>query len=162
MQSLYHMVQTWSNLLHSNDDLYLNLNYDLVTNLALAMNTKVVHNDTLNMFKLFIRSHKQFIHWVHIKLSRSTCVASLKYLIMQSDLHEHCSISHSNYSYDVLVTHIPIYMYSLMVICIYTRKHKITSMFHMFQAHVSIVKAYPWMLDAHAHAMWVKLCKLNT
>ena len=60
MQSLYHIVQTWSNPLHSNDDLYLN--YDLVTNLALAMNTKVVHNDTLNMFKLFIRSHNHFIH----------------------------------------------------------------------------------------------------
>ena len=60
MQSLYHIVQTWSNLLLSNDDLYLN--YDLVTKVALAMNTKVVHNDTLNMFKLFIRSHNHFIH----------------------------------------------------------------------------------------------------
>ena len=62
MQGIYDIVQTRSNLLHSNDDLYLNLNYDLVTNLALAMNTKVVHNDTLNMFKLFIRSHNHFIH----------------------------------------------------------------------------------------------------
>ena len=43
MQSLYHIVQTWSNLLLSNDDLYLN--YDLVTKLALAMNTKVIHDD---------------------------------------------------------------------------------------------------------------------
>ena len=60
MQSLYPIVQTWSNPFHSNDDLYLN--YDLVTNLALAMNTKDVHNDTLNMFKLFIRSHNHFIH----------------------------------------------------------------------------------------------------
>ena len=60
MQSFYHIVQTWSNLLHSNDDLYLN--YDLVTKLALAVNTKVVHNDTLNMFKLFIMSHNHFIH----------------------------------------------------------------------------------------------------
>ena len=40
MQSLHHIVQTWSNLLHSNDDLYLN--YDLVTKLALAMNTKLL------------------------------------------------------------------------------------------------------------------------
>ena len=55
MQSLYHMFQTWSNLLPSNNG--LNKNYDLVTHLALAMNTKVVHNDTLNMFKLFARSH---------------------------------------------------------------------------------------------------------
>jgi len=70
MQGLYDIVQTWSNRLHSNDDLYLN--YDLVTHLALTMNTKVVHNDTLNMFKLFIRSHKHFIHWLHIKLPRST------------------------------------------------------------------------------------------
>ena len=60
MQGLYHMVQTWSNTLHSQDDLYMN--YDLVTNLALAMNTKVVHNDTLNMFKLVVRSHNHFIH----------------------------------------------------------------------------------------------------
>ena len=92
MQSLYHIVQTWSNLLHSNDDLYLN--YDLVTKLALAMNTKVVHNDTLNMFQLFLRSHNHFIHWLHIKLSRSTYIASLKDLIRQSDLHEQCSNSH--------------------------------------------------------------------
>ena len=60
MQGLYHMVQTWSNPLHSNDAFCLN--YDLVTNLALAMNTKGVHHDTLNMFKLFIRSHNHFIH----------------------------------------------------------------------------------------------------
>ena len=51
MQGLYHIVQTWSDPLHSNDALYMN--YDLVTNLALTMNTKVVHNDILNMFKLF-------------------------------------------------------------------------------------------------------------
>ena len=69
MQSLYHIVQTWSNLLHSNDGIHLN--YDLVTHLALAMNTKVAHNDTLNMFKLFIRSHNHFIHWLRTKLSRS-------------------------------------------------------------------------------------------
>ena len=126
-------------MLHSNHGIHLN--YGLVTKLHLTMNTKVVHNDLLNMFKLFVRSHNHFIHWLHIKLSRSTPIASLKYLIIQNDLHEPCSISHSNYSYDVLVTHIPIYMYSLMVICIYTRKHKITSMFHMFQSHVSKVKA---------------------
>ena len=70
MQGIYHMVQTWSNTLHSKDGLYMN--YDLVTNLALTMNTKVVHNDLLNMFKLFLRSHKHFIHWLHIKLPRST------------------------------------------------------------------------------------------
>ena len=69
MQGLYHTVQTWSNLLHSNDDLYLN--YDLVNKLALAMNTKVAHNDMLNMFKLLIRSHYHFIRWLHTKLSRS-------------------------------------------------------------------------------------------
>ena len=66
MQSLYHIVQTWSNPLHSNDDSYLN--YDLVTKLALAMNTKVSHNDTLNMFKLLIRSHgytQSFLDHLH-------------------------------------------------------------------------------------------------
>ena len=92
MQSLYHTVQTWSNLLHSNDDLYLN--YDLVTKLTLAMDTKVVHDDMLNMFKLFPSSHNHFIHELHIKLSRSTYIISLKDLIRQSDLHNHCSTSH--------------------------------------------------------------------
>ena len=68
------------------------MNYDLVTHLALAMNTKVVHNDTLNMFKLLVRSHSHFMPWSHIVLSRSTHVTSLKCLIMKGDLHEQCSI----------------------------------------------------------------------
>ena len=85
-------VQLQSNIQLENDDLHYI--YDLETKLALVMNTKVVHNDILNMFKLFLRSHKHFIHWLHIKLSRSTYIASLKDLIMQSDLHEHCSTSH--------------------------------------------------------------------
>ena len=75
MQSFYHIVQTRSNLLHSNNDLHLN--YDLVTKLALVMNTKVVHNDILNMFKLSLRSHNDFIHWVHVLLPRLTCISSL-------------------------------------------------------------------------------------
>ena len=104
MQSLYHIVQTRSNMLHSNYGIHLN--YDLVTKLALAMNTKVFPNDIPNMFKIFLGSHNHCIHWLHIKLSRSTCIASLKYLIRQSDLHEHYSTSHPKYSYDVLVTHI--------------------------------------------------------
>ena len=60
MQSLYHMVQTWSNLLHSNND--LSMNYDLVIYLALAMNIKVVHNDTLNIFRLIARSYNHFMY----------------------------------------------------------------------------------------------------
>ena len=92
MQGLYHIVQTWSNMLHSNDGIHLN--YGLVTKLPLTMNTKVVHNDLLNMFKLSVRSYTHFMHWSHIKLSRSTYIASLKDLIMQSDLHEYCSTSH--------------------------------------------------------------------
>ena len=96
MQGLYHMVQTWSNTLHSKDDLYMN--YDLVTNLALTMNTKVVHNDLINMFKLFARSHNHFMHWLHIELSRSTCIASLRYLIIQNDLHEPCFLCHAKCS----------------------------------------------------------------
>ena len=54
MQSLYHIVQTRPNMLHSNDGIHLN--YDLVTKFALAMNTKVVPNDITNMFKLFLGS----------------------------------------------------------------------------------------------------------
>ena len=92
MQRIYDMVQPRSNIPLSNDD--LRYNYDLETKLALVMNTKVVHNDILNMFNVFLRSHKHFIHWSHIKLPRSTCISSLRSLIRQSDLHEHCSISH--------------------------------------------------------------------
>ena len=92
MQSLCDIVQTRSNIALKNDVIH-HINV-LVTKLALGMNTKVVHNDILNMFKLFLRSHKHFIHWLHIKLSRSTHIASLKDLIRQSDLHEQCSISH--------------------------------------------------------------------
>ena len=80
MQSLYHIVQTRSNLLHLNDGIHLN--YDLATKLALAMNTKVIPNDIPNMFKLFLGSHNHFIHWLHIKLSRSTHIISLKDLII--------------------------------------------------------------------------------
>ena len=53
MQRLYDMVQTRSNIPLSNDDLHYN--YDLVTQRALLMNTKVVHNDILNMVKVFLR-----------------------------------------------------------------------------------------------------------
>ena len=88
MQGLYHIVQTWSNMLHSNDGIHLN--YGLVTKLPLTMNTKVVHLDLLNMFKLLVRSHTYFMPWSHIGLSRSTHITSLKYLIRQNDLHELC------------------------------------------------------------------------
>ena len=79
MQSLYHIVQTRSNLLHLNDGIHFN--YDLVTKLALAMNTKVVHKDISNMFKLFLGSHNHFIPWLHISLFKSTCIASLRILV---------------------------------------------------------------------------------
>ena len=64
-------------MLHSKDGLFMN--YDLVTTLALTMNTKVVHNDHLNMFKLFVRSHNPFMNWLYIELLSSTHIASLKY-----------------------------------------------------------------------------------
>ena len=79
MQSFYDIVQTRSNMPLSNDDLHYI--YVLVTKLALFMNTKVVHNDILNMFNVFLRSHKHFIHWLHIKLPRSTSISSLRSLI---------------------------------------------------------------------------------
>ena len=59
MQRLYDRVQPRSNIPLSNDDLHYN--YDLETKLALVMNTKVVHSDILNMFKVFLWSHKYFI-----------------------------------------------------------------------------------------------------
>ena len=49
--------------------------------LALVMNTKVVHLDMINMFNVFLRSHKHFIHWLHIILPRSKSISSLRSLI---------------------------------------------------------------------------------
>ena len=67
MQTFYDIVQPRSNIpLENNDLLYI---YDLETKLALVMNTKVVHSDILNMFKVLLRSHKHFIHWLHINTS---------------------------------------------------------------------------------------------
>ena len=80
MQRLYDIVQPKSNIRHSNDDLHYN--YDLKTKLSLVMNSKVVHSDILNMFKVFLRSHKHFIHWLHIILPRSTSISSLRSFII--------------------------------------------------------------------------------
>ena len=55
MQTIYDIVQPRSNIPLENDDLlYI---YDLETKLALAMNTKVVPSDILNMFKVLLRLH---------------------------------------------------------------------------------------------------------
>ena len=55
MQTFYDIVQPRSNIPLENDDLlYI---YDLETKLALAMNTKVVPSDILNMFKVILRFH---------------------------------------------------------------------------------------------------------
>ena len=67
------------------------------------------------------------------------------------------------------------YMFSFMIICIYTWRHEITrkvaydnetcdnkQMLQMFQTNVSIVNACLWMRDDRAHVMQVKLCKANT
>ena len=79
MQRLYDIVQTKSNIPLSNDDLHYI--YVLETKLALVMNTKVVPSDILNIFNVFLRSHKHFIHWLHKLLPRSTCISSLRSLI---------------------------------------------------------------------------------
>ena len=52
MQTLYDIVQLRSNIQLENDDLHYN--YDLETKLSLVMNTKVVHSDILNKFKVFL------------------------------------------------------------------------------------------------------------
>ena len=78
MQIFYDIVQPRSNIPLENDDFYI---YVLETKLALVMNTKVVPSDILNMFKVFLRSHKHFIHWLHIILARSTSISSLRSLI---------------------------------------------------------------------------------
>ena len=72
MQSLYDLVQTRSNILLSNDGLHWN--YDLVTKLALVMNTKVVPYAILNMFKVFPRFHTHFIHWLHVNPNLSNTI----------------------------------------------------------------------------------------
>ena len=55
MQTFYDIVQSRSNIPLENDDLLFI--YVLETKLALAMNTKVVPSDILNMFKVFLRFH---------------------------------------------------------------------------------------------------------
>jgi len=58
MQTFYDIVQPRSNIpLENNDLLYI---YDFETKLALAMNTKVVPSDIINMFKVFLRFHNHF------------------------------------------------------------------------------------------------------
>ena len=79
MQSLYDIVQTRSNILLINNDIHLN--YDLESKLGLVMNTKVVHSYILNIFRVFLRSHKHSIHWLHKLLPRSTSISSLRSLI---------------------------------------------------------------------------------
>ena len=67
MQTFYDIVQPRSNIILENDDLlYI---YDLETKLALVMNTQVVPSDILNIFKVFLRFHNHFIHWLHVNPS---------------------------------------------------------------------------------------------
>ena len=63
MQRLYDIVQTRSNIQLKFDDLH-NIS-DLETKLALVMNTKIVPYAILNMFKVLLRFHTHFIHWLH-------------------------------------------------------------------------------------------------
>ena len=76
------MIQTWSNMLHLNEDLFMN--YDLVIYLALAMNTIVVHNDTLNMFRLIARSpnllHVSTHDHLHIYTRKHEMIRNVAYV----------------------------------------------------------------------------------
>ena len=63
MQTLYAIVQFRSNIQLENGRLHYN--HDLETKLALVMNTKVVPCYILNMFKVLLRFHTHFIHWLH-------------------------------------------------------------------------------------------------
>ena len=67
MQTFYAIVQLRSNIQLEDDDLHYR--YDLETKLALVMNIKVVPCDILNMFKVLLRSHKHFIHWLQVNPS---------------------------------------------------------------------------------------------
>ena len=67
MQTIYAIVQLRSNIQLENESLHYN--HDLETKLALVMNTKVVPSDILNRFKVLLRFHNHFIHWLHVNPS---------------------------------------------------------------------------------------------
>ena len=67
MQTLYAIFQLRSNIHQENGNLHYS--YDLEAKLALVMNTKVVPSDIVNMFKVFLRFHTHFIHWLHVNPS---------------------------------------------------------------------------------------------
>ena len=67
MQALYAIVQLRSNIKHENGKLHYN--HDLEAKLVQVMNTKVVPYDILNMFKVSLRYHNNFIHWSHVNAS---------------------------------------------------------------------------------------------
>ena len=56
-----------SNMQLENDNLHYN--HDLEDKLVQVMNTKVAPYDILNMLKVFLRSHKHFIHGSHVNPS---------------------------------------------------------------------------------------------
>jgi len=64
MQTIYAIVQLRSNMQLKNESLHYN--NDLEAKWVQVMNTKVVPCDILNMFKVLLRSHKHFIHWLHV------------------------------------------------------------------------------------------------
>ena len=67
MQTFYAIVQLRLNIHHENGNLHYN--HDLEAKLVQVMNTKVVPCDILNMYKVPLRSHKNFIHWSHVNPS---------------------------------------------------------------------------------------------
>ena len=71
MQIIYAIVQLGSNIQLENGKLHYN--HDLEAKLVQVMNTKVVPNDILNMLKVLLGFHKNFIHWSHA--NPSTCKA---------------------------------------------------------------------------------------
>ena len=62
MQIIYAIVQLRSIIQLENESLHYN--HDLEAKWVQVMNTKVVPCDNLNMFKVLLRSHKHFIHWL--------------------------------------------------------------------------------------------------
>ena len=77
MQTLYDIVQLRSNIQLENGNLHYN--HDLEAKLVQVMNIKVVPYDILNMLRVLLKSHKHFIHWLHV--NPSICKAfSNKYM----------------------------------------------------------------------------------
>ena len=67
MKIIYDIVQLRSIIQFENESLHYN--HGLEAKWVQVMHTKVVPCDILNMFKVLLRSHNHFIHWLQVNPS---------------------------------------------------------------------------------------------